>query len=237
VSVVRGRAIVRAESKELARMRWLTALFAAVAATDLRKTAAVEVAVSTASELRSATSQGEAEILVSTPWIPLDATADVTAPCVIRGKGILATAIDGDESVRLFNVGPSVDGVTFADLTLQDGRGVDGRAGAIFVGAGATVVLRNVLVTGNLASPDWDSNDFGGALFVDEFATLTAVGTTFRESSVVSCIVVVVVVLLRTSPCPFSLLSTRHGQSSAHARNFALVIVANRFVCAHVAVS
>ena len=78
----------------------------------------------------------------------------------ISGHGAGDTVINAGGASRLFSVvGPNID-VSIAGVTIRDGGGV--RSGAGLEMREATVTLRDVVVTGNVANADGEPGKFGG---------------------------------------------------------------------------
>jgi hypothetical protein len=102
--------------------------------------------------------------------ITLTSTKSISSNTQIYGGGLVT--ISGNDTVRLFSVGPSID-FTITGLTLAHGYVSGENGGAININNGATVSIFNSTFDTNNTL-----NGYGGAIYVDT-ATLNITASTF----------------------------------------------------------
>jgi CSLREA domain-containing protein len=102
--------------------------------------------------------------------IALERALQVTSPMEVVGSGVQGTVVDGQRRGRVFVIEGAP--VTLRGLTVSGGAGPGG--GGVYVGAAATVEIRDARISGNLAF----GGAGGGGLYVAPNATVTVRRTT-----------------------------------------------------------
>ena len=100
---------------------------------------------------------------------------------VISGAGIGSTIMDGDGSGRFVNAatGTSTTNITFEDMTVQQ-YGYNGHGGAFYIQGGTGWVFQDISF--ETCSTITGSTNDGGAIYIDNAATMTVKRCTFRAN-------------------------------------------------------